>query len=90
VKAAMTYPTVVFVMAVLMCIAMLLFIVPVFANMFSELGGTLPLPTRVLMGMSDGLKQFFPLLIVLAIAAAVAGARPSAPTGCATRSTRSS
>jgi type IV pilus assembly protein PilC len=75
VKAAMTYPTVVFVMAILMCIGMLLFIVPVFAGMFSDLGGELPLPTRILMALSDGLKSYFPLLILAAIAAAVAWAK---------------
>jgi type IV pilus assembly protein PilC len=71
VKAAMTYPAVVFVMAILMCIGMLLFIVPVFAGMFTDLGGTLPLPTRVLMALSTGLKTFFPLLVLLAVVAAV-------------------
>ncbi len=48
VKAAMTYPVVVFIMAILAMVAMLLFIVPVFAKLFSSLGGTLPAPTRVL------------------------------------------
>ncbi len=75
VKAALTYPAVVFVMAILMCVAMLLFIVPVFAGMFSDLGSELPLPTRVLMALSDGLKTFFPLILVGAVAAAVAWRR---------------
>ncbi len=39
IKAAMTYPVVVFVMAILAVIGMLLFIVPVFAKMFDDLGG---------------------------------------------------
>ncbi len=46
VKSAMTYPVVVFAMAILALVAMLLFIVPVFEGLFSELGGELPLPTR--------------------------------------------
>jgi type IV pilus assembly protein PilC len=71
VKAAMTYPVVVFCLAVVMCIAMLLFIVPVFVGMFASLGGDLPLPTQVLMLLSTGLKTFFPLVVVLAVAAAV-------------------
>lgn len=68
VKAAMTYPTVVFVMAILMCTAMLLFIVPVFAKMFKTLGGQLPLPTRVLVMLSSGLKLIFPVLVIGGIA----------------------
>ena len=55
VKSAMTYPVVVFIMAMLMCAGMLLFIVPVFKNMFSNLGGELPLPTQILVYMSAGL-----------------------------------
>ena len=67
IKAAMTYPTVVFVMAILAVIGMLLFIVPVFAKLFKDLGGTLPAPTRVLVAASDLLKFGFPFLIVGAI-----------------------
>ena len=40
IKSAMTYPVVVFIMAILMACAMLIFIVPVFENMFASLGGT--------------------------------------------------
>ena len=67
VKAAMTYPVVVFVLAILMCIVMLIFIVPTFASLFDSLGGTLPLPTRVLVAMSGGLKTGGPLLAVLLV-----------------------
>jgi type IV pilus assembly protein PilC len=56
IKSAMTYPTVVFSIAIVAVIGMLLFIVPVFSGMFASLGGTLPAPTRVLVAMSDGLK----------------------------------
>src|SRR4029079_9422273 len=52
IKPAMTYPVVVFVIAVIAVIGMLLFIVPVFAKMFTELGGELPAPTKALVFMS--------------------------------------
>jgi type IV pilus assembly protein PilC len=68
VKSAMTYPIVVFVMAMLMCTAMLLFIVPVFAKMFTGLGGKLPLPTQLLMTTSNILKTYFPIFLVMFIA----------------------
>jgi type IV pilus assembly protein PilC len=64
VKAAMTYPVVVFILAMLMCVAMLLFIVPVFAKMFDDLGATLPLPTRVLITLSGLLKVGGPFLFL--------------------------
>lgn len=67
IKSAMTYPVVVFVMAILAMTAMLLFIVPVFANMFASLGGELPLPTRILVVMSSGLKVIAPVVIVVLI-----------------------
>ena len=67
VKSAMTYPVVVFVMAMLMATAMLLFIVPVFAKMFKSLGGKLPLPTQILMDASNILKTYFPIFFIFAI-----------------------
>jgi type IV pilus assembly protein PilC len=63
VKAALTYPVVVFCLAIIMCIIMLIFIVPVFEKMFDGLGSTLPLPTRVLVMLSGALKTGFPVFI---------------------------
>jgi type IV pilus assembly protein PilC len=71
IKSAMTYPVVVFVMAILAVIGMLLFIVPIFAKMFSDLGGKLPVPTQILVNLSDGLRLLAPALLVLGIVASV-------------------
>src|SRR3954449_11825357 len=71
IKAAMTYPTVVFVMAILAVTGMLLFIVPVFADLFKQLGGTLPAPTRLLVFMSKSLKLLMPFVIVGLIAGVI-------------------
>jgi type IV pilus assembly protein PilC len=68
IKSAMTYPVVVFVMAILAVTGMLLFIVPVFAKMFEGLGAQLPLPTRMLMFLSDVLKVGAPFIVVGLIA----------------------
>jgi type IV pilus assembly protein PilC len=67
IKAAMTYPVVVFVMAILMCTAMLLFIVPIFEGLFNDLGGTLPLPTRILVALSGAMKFIAPGFLVFAV-----------------------
>ncbi len=56
VKSAMTYPVVVFVIAIVAVVGMLLFIVPTFANMFASLGGELPWITQLLVNMSAFLK----------------------------------
>jgi type IV pilus assembly protein PilC len=67
IKSAMTYPTVVFVIALVAVAGMLLFIVPIFASMFNQLGGQLPAPTRVLVFLSDGLKSSAVYVLVLGI-----------------------
>jgi type IV pilus assembly protein PilC len=71
IKSAMTYPTVVFVIAVASVIGMLLFIVPVFAGLFDGLGGTLPAPTRVLVFLSASLKVVGPFLLVAGVVGTV-------------------
>jgi type IV pilus assembly protein PilC len=67
VKGAMVYPAVVFTFATLVLTAMLMFIVPIFAKIFKELGGTLPMLTQWVMSASDLLRArwyiIFPLLI---------------------------
>jgi type IV pilus assembly protein PilC len=64
IKSAMTYPVIVLIIAVLAVIGMLIFIVPIFQKMFSDLGGELPLPTQVLVTMSQGMPIVLPILIV--------------------------
>jgi type IV pilus assembly protein PilC len=68
IKSAMTYPVVVFCIAILAVVGMLLFIVPVFAKMFTDLGGELPAPTKILIFLSDALKVLAPVLLVGLIA----------------------
>jgi type IV pilus assembly protein PilC len=75
IKSAMTYPTVVFCIAIIAVIGMLLFIVPIFAKMFKDLGGSLPAPTQILVGMSTVVRYGFPFIFVGAIAGAVVWSR---------------
>ena len=74
IKSAMTYPVVVFAMVLMIVSAMLLFIVPTFESLYESLGGTLPLPTRVLMGASNALRRFF-FLVIIAVGLLVFGLR---------------
>jgi type IV pilus assembly protein PilC len=67
IKSAMTYPVAVVALVILIMSAMLLFVVPQFESIFSQLGGTLPLPTRGLMWMSDTFKSFWYVVLAGAI-----------------------
>jgi type IV pilus assembly protein PilC len=62
VKGAMTYPTIVLTVAGGACVFMLMFVIPVFAKMFSDFGGELPAPTRIVMGLSDFLRAYWWML----------------------------
>lgn len=68
VKGAMVYPIVVMIVAIGVTYAMLRFIVPVFAKMFSGLGAELPAPTKIVLGISHFLQAntllMFSLLII--------------------------
>ncbi|MDR1295296.1 MAG: type II secretion system F family protein [Bifidobacteriaceae bacterium] len=71
VKSAMTYPIVVLGFAVLAVIAMLLFVVPIFSDMFDSLGSALPVPTRILVAVASGMKIGAPILVAGAVGGAV-------------------
>jgi len=59
IKSAMTYPVVVVALVMLIMSAMLLFVVPQFKTIYTNLGGELPLPTRVLLAVSDAFKSYW-------------------------------
>jgi len=69
VKSAMVYPAVVTGMSILVVMVLILKVVPTFKSIFDAFGGTLPLPTRVLIGTSEILKDYF--LIVAGILAVI-------------------
>jgi len=68
IKGAMTYPAIVLFVATGACIFMLIGVIPIFAKMFSDFGGELPAPTRVVMGMSNFLKSNWYILIAVVVA----------------------
>ncbi|MGH2689235.1 MAG: type II secretion system F family protein [Actinomycetota bacterium] len=70
IKSAMTYPVVVFVMVILIVAAMLTFVVPMFEDMYAQLGGKLPVPTRVLLAVSDIFTKWLWVVILLTVAGA--------------------
>jgi len=71
VKGAMVYPAVVTSIAVLVIAVIMIFVVPTFSKMFAQLGGTLPLPTRIIINMSNFIAGIGGLLVAGAIVAFV-------------------
>ena len=67
IKAALTYPVIVFILAVLLTGVMLVFIVPTFVAMFQSLGGELPLPTKILLAMSKFVKSVPGILTIIVL-----------------------
>lgn len=70
IKSAMTYPVAVLCLVVLIVAAMLIFIVPMFKTLYADLGGTLPLPTRLLLFISGVMVKAVVPFVLLLIAAA--------------------
>ncbi|MEX0833195.1 MAG: type II secretion system F family protein [Actinomycetota bacterium] len=72
IKSAMTYPVVVLAMVSLILIAMLVFIVPQFEGIYEDLGGQLPLPTRLLLSVSKILRTYWYMAALATFAAVYA------------------
>jgi type IV pilus assembly protein PilC len=64
VKSAMVYPVAVIVIAVVVVGVILWKVIPTFAALFAGLGAQLPLPTRIVIALSDFLVNFMPFIIV--------------------------
>jgi type IV pilus assembly protein PilC len=67
VKSALIYPIAVVSIATLIVGALLKFVVPIFANLFAGLGVNLPLPTRIVMGLSAFVQGFWWVFIAAAV-----------------------
>ncbi|MGQ0643102.1 MAG: type II secretion system F family protein [Gemmatimonadaceae bacterium] len=71
-RAALSYPALLAVVASLAVLVMMLFVVPRFAAMLEELGGVLPLSTRMLLGVSDVAQRWWWLAALMLLGAIVA------------------
>jgi len=72
IKGAMTYPTAVIIIALLIVTGLLMWVVPIFEDMFSSFGQSLPAPTKVVVKMSEFLQHYWYTLIGF-IAGAIVG-----------------
>lgn len=64
IKSALTYPVMVLILAMIAVVIMLIFIVPIFKNMFEGLGNELPLPTQLLVVLSQNMVWVVPVAAV--------------------------
>src|SRR5215210_5633741 len=69
VKSAMIYPIAVIVIATIVVAAILWKVIPTFAQLFAGLGAELPLPTRVVISLSNNLVRFMPIIVIVGFAA---------------------
>ena len=74
VRSALMYPVAVITIAIIVVWVILTYVIPTFASLFAELGADLPLPTRLVIAMSNFLGRFG-LLIIIAFAAVLYAVR---------------
>ena len=63
VKGALTYPVVVILIAAVIVTGLLVFVVPIFEGMFAGFGSALPMPTQMVVNMSNAIKNYWYLII---------------------------
>ena len=64
VKGAMTYPAICLAISILILAIILVFVVPVFTTMFEDFGSSLPMPTQIVVNLSDFFKHNFLYIII--------------------------
>jgi type IV pilus assembly protein PilC len=72
VKGAMVYPVAVISIAAIVITVILWKVIPTFAAMFAGLGATLPLPTRIVIAMSNWMVRLLPFIVVVVVGAFIA------------------
>ncbi|BHH83932.1 type II secretion system F family protein [Desulforhopalus sp. 52FAK] len=68
IKGAMTYPIICIAISILILAVILVFVIPVFQTMFEDFGSALPLPTQIVVAMSEFLKHNFLYIIIFFLA----------------------
>ncbi|MDE2490072.1 MAG: type II secretion system F family protein [Elusimicrobia bacterium] len=69
VKSALMYPAIVLSICALVTVFLLVFVIPTFKNIFASFNAQLPMPTQVLIDISDGMKSHWYLLVGVPVAA---------------------
>ena len=72
IKSALTYPIIVVVVAIAVILALVLLVFPTFVSFYSQLGAQLPLPAKILIGLTGWLNQYGLYLLLAVLIAAIA------------------
>jgi len=72
IKSALVYPIMIVTVAVGVTIVLMVFVVPVFEKLFAGMGATLPMPTRVVIGISNIFKSYLPIVIAVTVGMVIA------------------
>jgi type IV pilus assembly protein PilC len=67
VKGALIYPMIIVIGMIIVAFIMMIFVVPKLTSLYSEFNAELPLPTRILMGISDAVIKFWPLTLATVV-----------------------
>lgn len=67
VKGALIYPTIIVIGMVLVSVIMMIFVIPKLLSLYADFNATLPLPTRILIGISNFFIRFWPVVLVLGV-----------------------
>jgi type IV pilus assembly protein PilC len=82
IQSALFYPAVVFLMSIATVVILATFVLPRFKKFFSQLNATLPLPTRMLLSITDVVSTYWPLMVGgLFLIGVVIGFGPRTPRG---------
>ena len=73
--SASVYPGIVITVAVGIVVAIMVFVIPTFAELFKNMNATLPLPTRLVMGLSDVMAAYIIYFVIAFVALGIAGQR---------------
>jgi type IV pilus assembly protein PilC len=69
VKSAMVYPAAIVAVAIIVVSVLLVWVIPIFAKMFTDFGGALPGPTQFVIGVSEFMQKYILVMIVGAVGA---------------------
>ena len=67
VKSAMVYPSTILAVALIVTVVLLVYVIPIFGDMFKDFGATLPLPTQFVMAISGYTRKYFLVGVVLLV-----------------------
>jgi type IV pilus assembly protein PilC len=71
IRSALVYPAMIVTVAIGVTIILMVFVVPVFEKLFAGIGSTLPLPTRVVIAVSNIFKSYLPIVIAIVVVLAI-------------------